>query len=483
MSPRQALIVVLCLFILGCSKEKGPSDAIARVGNRAIGMRELERSFALRPEWKRGATELGAHLAQLDALIAQKLYAQEAERLGLGNDSLIQRHLRFLKEKEMMRGLYRKEIREKVTVDEAEARQMYEWSKKRVDFVYVLSPDSSRCYAAGSELLVKPAAAFPLLAESAVRTGRRTAVKIGDLPAGLERLLFGSAVNEIKGPFRTPGGYMAVKVIGITQEKFLSENEFNLQRQKFENLLTDRKADSLSTLYVANLMGDKDLRLNAPVFWTVADDFFRRVKEEHLDPAGVRSLNITTDELRLLDADLGKMGDSAVATHRDGALTVRELMASLENMPGSLRPRARTPENLKAAIGMIVRNQYLTKEAARLGMGEDPGVLFEYEMQKDETLAAAYYERRSVEVRVTPEEVDAFRKSAGISDEQIFFKLNVGALARDAKTDSILKWELPELKSQTRIECDTVALRSRLKHPDELLAEDPVRVFVREIFQ
>ena len=482
MRARILPVAILALLCVGCRKEGSP-DAVARVGDRSIAARELERSYSLRPEWKRGETELGAHLTQLEALIAQKLYAQEAERLGLEGDSLIRRHLRFLNEKEMMRGLYRKEIRGKVRIAEAEARQLYEWSKKRLDFSYVLSPDSLRCSLLAKDLLTRPDATFPLLAEAAVRTGKRSSVKVGDLPGGLEQILFTSRAGEIRGPFRTPGGFMAVKVVGAVQEKFLSENEFILQREKFESLLADRKADSISARYVAGLMQEKDLRLNAPVFWTVAEDFFRRVKEEHVDPTKLQSLNVTTDELRLLDADLGKMGDSVVASHRDGALTVRQLLESLENMPGSLRPRARTPENLKAAIGMIVRNQVLLKEAERLGMERDPEVLFEYGMQRDETLASAYYERRSAEVQVSPEEVAEFRRTAGASEEQVFFKLNMATLARDAKADRLLKGELPSLKSKTRIDVDTVALRSRLKHPDVPLDADPVRVYVREIFQ
>jgi hypothetical protein len=130
-----------------------------------------------------------------------------------------------------------------------------------------------------------------------------------------------------------------------------------------------------------------------------------------------------------------------------------------------------------------VRNQYLLKEAEREGLERDPEVLYEYALQRDETLASAYYERLQGKVDITPEEVESYRKHSPVSEEQVLFKLNMTALARDAKTDSLLKADLPRLKSQYTITCDTVKVRSMLRTPDATLNENPVRMFVREIFQ
>ena len=57
------------------------------------------------------------------------------------------------------------------------------------------------------------------------------------------------------------------------------------------------------------------------------------------------------------------------------------------------------------------------------------------------------------------------------------------SLARDAKTDSVLQDELPRLKATYDIALDTARVRSMIKAPDTFLNEDPVRIYVREIFQ
>lgn len=482
MKWRLGVALAVGLLITGCAKQEEPKDIVAHIGTRAIDRKELDRSYALHPQWKKGQTELQSYLTQCDELITQKVYAQEAEKSGMDRDSLMTSYLDFLKRKEMIKGLYRRQVREKVKVDEAEARRMYEWSKSKVDFEYVFTRDSARCAAVAGQLAGTGVNDIGLAADSSVTSGKREGVQIGSVAPELERILFTSQLHDVKS-LRIAGGFMALKITGGRQEKFLSENEFILQRQKLEKLIGERKADSIASHYVHSIMVDKDLRLNAPVFWAVAEHFFRRVREAHVDPMKIQSVNVTSDELQAVQGDLTGMGDATVATHREGKLTVRQLMDALSTMPGSLRPRVRTPQNLKDAIGGIVRNQYLLKEAERQGLDRDPEVLYEYTLQRDEALAAAYYAQRRGGVQVKPEEVEAFKKHSPVSEEQVFFKFNMTALARDAKTDTILRGDLPRLKSQYAIKLDTARVRSMLKTPEKVLTEDPVRMYVREIFQ
>jgi len=470
------------LAVSGCGTKDPPKDAVAVAGDRAIESKELNRSYALHPQWKRGETQLQSYLTQLGALVAQKLYAQEAEKEGLDRDSLMSGYLRFVKEKEMIKGLYRREVRSKVQISEAEERRVYEWMKKKVDYEYIYARDSGRCASCTKILRNQGINAVIIPPDSSLRTGREIGGTVGNVPRELEAFLFGGKLNDIMGPIRSGGGYAMVKIVGGRVDKFLSENDFIEQKEKIDKLLADQKSDSIASHYVATLMRDKDLRLNANVFWQVAEYFRQRVKEEHIDPMNMRSVAVTGDEIQLLAVDLNAISNEVVATHRDGTLTVKELIDALAVMPGSLRPRVRTPQNLKDAIGGIVRNQYLFKQATREGLADDPEVLYEYNLQRDETLANAYYERRRGQTSVTPADVDLYKHQAPVSEEQVFFKFNMTALARDAKVDSILRAELPALEQRYHTLLDTARVRGMLKTPDAVIQENPIPIYIREIF-
>jgi hypothetical protein len=356
---------------------------------------------------------------------------------------------------------------------------MYVRSKKKVTFAYVFSADSAHCALYRRELA---GADSVVTVDPQVRVGVKENVVIGDLAAELERVVFSAGLHEICGPMHVANGYILVKITGGEQQAFMSDNEMILQRKKLEKVISGRKADSLSSHFVATLMRDKDLRLNAPVFWGVADVFFRRVQESQIDRQGLHTVYITGDELRQLGGDLGATGNAVVATYKDGTLTVHDLLTALSAMPGGLRPRVRTPQNLKDAIGGIVRNRYLLKEAERRGLGNDPAVRNEVRMRNDEALAEAYYTYRRSGINVTPAEAQAYARTSGIAEEQVFFKVNMQALARDAKLDSVIAAELPALRVRYECRCDTAKIRSMIPAPDEVLQEDPIRLFVREVF-
>ena len=476
------LLAAVCLLGSGCGKREEPKDIVAKIGSRTIDWKELKRSYVLQPQWERGQTEFRSYLTQLHELTTEKLYAQEAEKLGIDRDSLMARYLEFTRQKEMIKGLYRKEILKNVKISDAEAREVYEWMKKKLDYEYVASPDSAQCALYAKQLAGKRVEQMMFPPDSSVRGGQEAGATVGSVPPELARKMFTGGVNEVYGPVKAGGIYMAVKVTDALVEQFLSEEEFAAQREKINSLLTNKKADSLASRYVYKIMKDTDLRLNAPVFWGVADYFFKRVKEDRRDPRMINNINVTSDELRILEGDLQSMADATIATHREGKLTVRELVAALSDMPGAIRPRVRTPQNLKDAIGGIVRNQYLLKEAARQGLDKDPEVLYEYGLQRDETLASAYYQQRRSQVNVTPGEVQAFKTHAPVSENQVFFKFSMTALARDAKTDSVLRAEMPGLKARYGVVVDSAKVRATLKTPDAILKQKPMRIFVREIF-
>jgi hypothetical protein len=480
---RALLFFCAATALVGCSDPAGRPEVVARVGGTTIDVRELRRSYLLHPQWQRGQTQMQTYLVQLEALVAQKLYAREAERLGLDRDSLLAGAIAFLREKETIKALYRKDVGGKVAVGEAEARRVYGWMKKRVSIDYVFTADSLRARGYAVALRDTAAGGPVLLGDSTAVRGRMEDVRIGGVARELEQAVFTAGLHEVRGPLAVPGGFMSFRVTGGSQEKFLSENDFQAQRPRVEKFLRNRKADSLAAVYVSALMSDKDLRLVPGVFWAVAEHFAQRVREAQVDPMKMQSVFVTSDEIRLLAVDLRTLAGEAIATHREGALTVGEFLRRLGDMPGSLRPRVRTPQNLKDAIGVVVRNQYLLARAEAEGRATDPETLYEFGLQRDEALAGAYFARRRSALPVTPAEIEEFRKRSPVAAEQVFFTLSMEALARDDKAERLLREELPALRERYGVSMDTARVRAAFHATDAPVQERPTRLYLREIFE
>jgi hypothetical protein len=306
---------------------------------------------------------------------------------------------------------------------------------------------------------------------------------IGTIPPPFERDVMNGDINAIIGPKPFGDVYMAMKVVNWTRNAFMSENEFQSERERIDHLLRDRKADTLSRAYVISTMKDSNLKLNGEVFWPLAEYFGKRVRDKRDNPAPGQPAAVTSDELLLVEGDVRNLAGQVLATHREGTLTVWEFVGTLANMPGSMRPNVRTPLELKEAIGWVVRNQYFAREAERQGLGSDPEVVADFAQQRDGALLTAYYRSRRARVGVTPEEVERFRRTSGLTENEVTVRFNMTALAIDAKADSLLRTEIPALQARYAVFVDSAKIRAALPAPDDRINENPVAITVREIFQ
>jgi hypothetical protein len=481
---KSALLLLFGVVALtGCSKEDSSPDIVARVGDRMITMQELQRAYTLHPVWKRNQTVLASYLTQLEELQREKLYALEAEREGLDRDTLLQGYLRFLRQKELIKGLYRREVLGRVQIKEAEERAMYALQKKTVDAEFVMARDSVTCAMYARTMAGTSVEGMVLPPDSSVRVGKRSQMTVGTIPPPFERDVMNGDINVIIGPKPFGDVYMAMKVVNWTRNVFMSENEFQSDRARIDHLLRDRKADTLARAYVISMMKDSNLKLNGEVFWPLAGYFGKRVRDKQENPAPGQPVAVTSDELLLVQGDVRNLAQQVLATHREGTLTVWEFVSTLANMPGSMRPSVRTPLELKEAVGRVVRNQYFAREAERQGLGSDSEVITDFAQQRDGALSTAYYRSRRAKVYVTPEEVERFRKISGLTENEVTVRFNMTALAIDAKADSILRTEAPALEARYTVFVDSAKIRAALPAPDDRVKENPVAITVREIFQ
>jgi hypothetical protein len=474
---------ILALTAFSCSTKPESRDVIARVGNREITMQELRRAYTLNPAWHKNQTMLESYLTQLSELEREKLFALEAERQGLDRDTLLRSYFGFLRSKELIKGLYRREVEEKLRITEEDERIMYALRKKTVDAEYVLARDSITCAMYARILEGTPAARITLPPDSSVRAGTRSRMTVGSIPPPFEQGLMNGGVNEMVGPKRFGDVYMVMKVVGFSRNAFMSENEFQSEREKIHRFIRDRRVDTLARAYVVKVMKDSGLKLNPDVFWPLAEYFGRRVADKSAAPKQSASVAVTTDELLAVEGDVRGLAQRVVASHREGSLTVWDFVSQLSSMPGTMRPPVRTPQELKEAIAWVVRNQYFAREAERQGLGSDPDVMADFSQQRDEGLSTAYYRARRAQVTVSPDEVDRFRRASGLAENGVVARFNMTALAIDAKTDSLLRTELAGLTQRYPVAIDTAKIRAMLPGADDRIHDDPVPMTVREIFQ
>ena len=478
---RVALLLVIGAWLMtpGCSRTPADLRVVGSVGDREIDARRLKRSYELSPQWRKGMTNREAHLRQLDYIMVNAMYAAEARREGLERDSNVAAHVAFLRDKELIKALYEREVRGRVLISEAEYADGYRWLKRAVSFDFIYSPDSARAVRYGRQLRVDSLPAITMLDPVADVKGTRKGVKYGELASELERPLFDGRPGDVAGPIYIRDGFMVVKVVGGEVDRFMSDMDFAAQKNRVGAIIGNRKADSLARGYIGRLMQDKGLTLNPETFWALAPVLAQRIRAVPADPFGVAPVNVTDRDLWRVEDDLGSLETQVLATYRDGSMTAGGFVTALAAMPPGLRPPLQSPQHLKDAVAIIVRNRYLAEAAREMGLEDDPDVRRNIEEQVDDALARLWLIRQIEGIPVTAADIDAYRQAGGNAPDETARMEEI----RRRKLGATIPGILDRLRRQYEPDIDTTALLTMIPQPEERIGSDPTPFVVRELFQ
>jgi hypothetical protein len=155
----------------------------------------------------------------------------------------------------------------------------------------------------------------------------------------------------------------------------------------------------------------------------------------------------------------------------------------MRNQPAGMRPRINMAQQLKDAIGVAVRNEFLAKEARKKALHKSPRVRAEIQIQQDQALARFYLERQLRTIAVTADEISQFKQSekfkelgGSLDDEQ------VSDIIKDFK---LAQWKIAEhdrLAQVFEIAVDSTRLNKMIETPEKIIDRDPMPFVVREIF-
>jgi len=289
----------------------------------------------------------------------------------------------------------------------------------------------------------------------------------------LEDVVFDLEKDEVSSLIELEDELMIVKVIDGSIDKFISERDFQEKKSQIEKVIYERKARKAANQYVKDLMLDKNLTLNPPIFYALSEQLSKIIQDKVSDTP--LPIFINDEEISLAQRSASEILDEVLATHQEGEMTVREFLNELLNMPGDLRPNVKLSLQLKNVIGVIVRNQYLAKQAEEMGLRDHPTVVYEAGIQQDEILSKLWLKKYLDRHRQTQMQDHSTHRRI----------LNQTGTDRDPSTFFSQEWRIfasDSLRHIYPVTLDTVSYYSLMKQPEDTIKVDPVRIVFREFF-
>jgi len=490
MQKRQTYILLfnLALFIAisSCSsdKQKQPS-MIAMVADKNIDWKLLNRSYHLEPKWGRGLTQKNAYLNQLNFLIDQKLYAQAAIEQGLNLDKDNKRYLTFLKEKEMIKELYRREVESQISVTEEEYKTAYRKLKTQIKLDYITTADRVSAQKYLKMIQKTPINEVILKNPAAEEKGTTPYFSFGEMAEEIDNVAFDLELNETAGPLKIKNKYMVIRLVDGSREVLFSEADFAESKSKIRQIIFDRRASRLSNQYIYKLLKDENVKLNPEVF-SVLSAHFDAIVSAEIDENPL-PVNLSDNELKQVRTKIQDIRNEVLVTYNQGQMTVEEFISRLFVMPAGLRPMVKMSQNLKLAIGIIVRDKYLAERAYEEGLDRTDKVIYETEWQSDQFLAREWLSNLRAQISLTPDEIHAFKSSETYQEilqrsKKEITSTQIQDLLKDFKFADAKMISADSLRQKYDVFVDSSALLSRLEEPDEIIKQNPIKLTYRENF-
>lgn len=398
MNVKLLILLAILLIWTGCEKKELPKNVVSVVGDKQISYDEFLFSYLTMPKHPSNITEREARLQQLEYLNDRMHLFLSAEADGLDESPEILEKVDYIRNRETLKYLYRKEIWEQLPVTDDEAWTEYKRENIEVKVRHLFAENREQAQQFYDRL--QNGESFESLAGEAFQDSV-LAANGGDLGwltvTSLDPLLVDSVYNARLGmptqPLQSSFGWHVMKVEDIKQNVFLSRDYFEKNKEMYVNSLRSRRATRQSQAYVKQALTGKSVTIKGEVLTKllqVNQTHLRMQRRESPLPAP------SVDDLQLLKIarDSDDFLNETLVEFTGGSWTVLEFLDQIRRMPPMQRPEKLYDRGaLSSHIIDMARDNYLLDIAREKGYDQAKPVEQEVERWRRSVLASEFLRR------------------------------------------------------------------------------------------
>lgn len=405
-------VLALTALLLACSLTPLEDRTAALVNREPVSIEELRNNIhfmTLYARNKQGRELVDAHL---DLLIEKKLFAQEARRQGLEMNPLVRQVVDWAERDQMIKALYRDEVRNKVQPGEADLHAAFLRGREQVHLRHLFARSEVDALLLKEQLdrgvPFETLAARTFHDSTLARSGGDLGfVGYDDIDEKLAETAFALPLRQISPPVQSRYGWHILRVDNRRQQLFNSEAEYHQQRQAIAEDLQRKLEKKAAGAYVDKMMSALEVKMINATFTILAAN----VKEivlgaERMVPNYQPMLG--GREMLQMNEGAGGQQKELLVVWKGGQITLGDFLQRVESLPISERPRIDTPGHLRFDIGKLAMRELLVQQAKRQNLDKDPLVQEGVRKWREDYLFGVLWQRVRDTLKVNPAEEATF---------------------------------------------------------------------------
>lgn len=294
------IIFILILFSR-ISSAQNENEVLAKIGSDAITVEQFQNRFDFMPHLNYSNSNIDSIKKEfLYSLVAEKLWALEADELQIDTIESVKLSLKSLEKLFVKDELYKREVDSKIVVTANEIKTGLTRVTRILNALIITSPDSEKIWKFYNSF--QAGASFDSVLVSLKMPQKPFEVKYGSFEdEAMEEILYSLKLNEISKPIKSKNNWFIFQLVSDEQDLSIDPSKDHAKNIVIKKL-RDRKAQKLGRAYLDKLFIGKSINADRRLFDIMSDKL--------LDILIVRTGKTKSDSLidvQLLEADIKKV--------------------------------------------------------------------------------------------------------------------------------------------------------------------------------
>jgi len=344
----------------------------------------------------------------LDELIATKLMAAEAKKIGLNNDTLFNYKIDAYHNKCLREAHYDAVIRPLIKVEEKEIEDTYQFTQEERNLNHLFFKTKEEADSAYNLLMTGAKfedLALTVFTDTLLKNngGNLGWVIWEQLDYEIADAAFKLLPDVFSKPVKSQYGYHILKVIGFKKKPLITNWEYAVQKEKVKYLVEFKKGQQLSYDYISNLLKNAKVTLYPKVTSYLEKKLAEHFKRKPDPKKAGQEFQLSEEEINRVEVSLWDSKNEIVATVNGKNLTVGEFLSNLNYIPYEI-----SYSDFGKTLDYSIRDFLITNEAVSMGLEKNDKALMKTNMYSEYYLKLGLGRKLVAGVTVTENEIKKY---------------------------------------------------------------------------
>lgn len=405
-------IIFISLFFSFASIAQNETDVLAIVGSDKITVEEFQNRFDYMPHLNYSSSDIDSIKKEfLYSLVAEKLWALEADELEIDTIETIQKSLKTLEKLFVKDELYKKEVESKINITSSEISTGLSRVTRILNTLIITLPDSDKAWKLFYDF--QKGVLFDSVLVNLNMPLKPFEIKYASLEdEEMENIVYTLKLNEISKPVKSKDNWFIFKLVD-DQPDITIDLSKDYARNIVIKKIKDRRSQKVGKNYLDELLIDKRITADRKLFDLLSDNLLEVIKNR----IG-KTENDSISDIQLLESDIKKV--LTLITKVD----LNADFISLDNNPATLNDflyyafykkiyfDTFNPFKFKQALNKIVKqfieDEIISRKGFELGLNNLPSVKNDLRIWRNYYISEILMRSYADSIKVSDEEINDY---------------------------------------------------------------------------